>query len=220
MSYRFEKTGSCFQGSDFPKSYIQTRLPSHVNHNVGVAPAVHFALCASVSPYSTYPTNRIFYCICSSNSYTSILILGINRLDRDHLHTRMYCPKLKKLVTSPELLKIKLLSDQKTGIRRQAEPLFFLEQKKNVRSIFNALPVGHHKQLFSVFHPLPFCAQQAFPTFKSKMSVPPETIQVKRIKRTASDRDAQEFAERRDDVSEFDGPDYLRAYRHALSCLR
>lgn len=52
------------------------------------------------------------------------------------------------------------------------------------------------------------------------MSVPPETIQVKRIKRTASDRDAQEFAERRDDVSEFDGPDYLRAYRRAFSCLR
>ncbi|KAJ4420607.1 hypothetical protein N0V82_004275 [Gnomoniopsis sp. IMI 355080] len=44
------------------------------------------------------------------------------------------------------------------------------------------------------------------------MSVPPETIQVKRIKRTASDRDAQELAEGRDGASRFDGPDYLRLH--------
>lgn len=44
------------------------------------------------------------------------------------------------------------------------------------------------------------------------MSVPPETIQVKRIKRTASDRDAEELAEGRDSHSRFDGPDYLRLH--------
>lgn len=52
-----------------------------------------------------------------------------------------------------------------------------------------------------------------------KMSVPPETIQVKRIKRTASDRDAQELADRRDDSSRFDGPDYLRPCNSTITFL-